>query len=265
MRLFYLLLLALFLQSPHLVISQSISDQACRSLADLYLTDTNILSASVVPADDGLPEYCRVLGYVRPAINFEIRLPTSQWNGKFYMGGCGGNCGKVNPNDFMEGFKRNYAVSATDTGHWGENFLDGRWAQDNLLAKIDWAHRGIHETARVTKEVIEAYYGQAPEKSYFSGCSNGGRQANMEAWRYPEDFDGIISGAPDLNYTEFGVFLNWVAQANTSSQNTDIITASDAKVISRAVYEACDATDGLEDGLIEDPRVCNFQPDQLFM
>ena len=257
------LLLALLLAITSMVSAQKLDEQACQDLADLYINDTNLLSAVVVPSEGELPEYCRVLGYVRPAINFEIRLPTSSWNGKFYMGGCGGTCGRVNPNEFLGGLRRNYAVSTTDTGHWGANFMDDQWAYHNLPAKRDWAHRGVHETARVTKTVIEAYYGQPPAQSYFQGCSNGGRQANMEAWRYPEDFDGIISGAPDLDYTGFGIFLNWVAKANTSADNLDIITAADAQIVGEAVYAECDEQDGLKDGLIEDPRNCTFDVERL--
>ena len=184
---------------------QRAASDACRALADLNLEHTNLLSATVVLASDDLPEYCRVVGYVRPAINFEIRLPTSSWNGKFYMAGCGGLCGRVesdNPgfvNAINYGLKRNYAVSTTGAGHWGETWYDGRWAFPNRVAEIDWAYRASHETARVTKAVIKAFYGQAPERSYFQGCSNGGRMAHMAAIRYPEDFDGIISGAPALD------------------------------------------------------------------
>ena len=245
------------------------SPESCKALADLRLEDTNLLSATVVPASDALPEYCRVLGYVRPAINFEIRLPTSGWNGKFYMAGCGGLCGKVeseNPrfaNAINYGLKRNYAVSTTDTGHWGETPLDGRWAYQNPVAEVDFAYRAAHETARVTKATIEAFYGQAPEKSYFQGCSNGGRMAHVAASRYPEDFDGIISGAPNLDTAGWIAYMSWIAQANTGPDGKNLITPDEIGLVATSVYEACDGLDGLEDGLISDPSACQFDPATL--
>ena len=238
----------------------------CEILEDVKIEDTNMLSSVVVPTDGDFPEYCRVLGYVRPAINFEIRLPTSDWNGKFYMTGCGGFCGKLeseNPgfiNAINFGLKRNYAVSTTDSGHWGENDVDGRWAYNNPIAEINFAYRSVHETARVTKAIIEKYYGQSAKKSYFQGCSNGGRLANMTALRYPEDFDGIISGAPALNDTGLTTLGAWVRQKNTNSVGSAIITAEDVKWISEQVNSVCDETDGLADGLIDDPRNCSFDP-----
>jgi len=241
------------------------ASEACRALADLRIEDTNLLSAAAVPAGHDLPEYCRVLGYVRPAINFEIRLPTSSWNGKFYMAGCGGFCGKLESdntriNAINIGLKRNYAVSTTDGGHWGETLSDGRWAYHNRQAEIDWGYRAVHETARVTKAVIEAFYEQVPERSYFQGCSTGGRQAVMEAWRYPDDFDGIISGAGDIDASTWYVFTTWLARANTGLDGSYLISAAEAKLIGKAVVDACDRVDGLEDGLIDDPRACRFDP-----
>jgi feruloyl esterase len=114
----------------------------------------------------------------------------------------------------------------------------------------------------VAKELVAAYYGKAPEKSYFAGCSTGGRQANMEAWKYPEDFDGIISGAPVLNYTSL-LLPAWIAQANTGSDGKNLITPVEVQLVEEAVYEACDSLDGLEDGLISDPRACRFDPETL--
>ena len=242
-----------------------IRSEACRALSDLRIDDTNLLSAVVVPATDDLPEYCRVLGYVRPAINFEIRLPTSDWNDKLFMAGCGVFCGKVESdntriNAINIGLKRNYAVSTTDTGHWGESMTDGTWAYHNRQAEIDFGYRGVHETARVTKAVIEAYYGRSPVHSYFQGCSTGGRQANMAAWRYPEDFDGIVSGCPDLDRAGQTTYAAWLAAANHGSTGKNLITSVEAALVKNAVYDACDGLDGLEDGLISDPPACTFDP-----
>jgi feruloyl esterase len=242
----------------------------CSALAALKVENTNLLSASIVPYKDGLPEHCRVLGFVRPAINFEIRLPVKDWNGKFYMAGCGGFCGTLDSdrpgmvNAMNHGLRRNYAVSTMDSGHWGVAVTDGRWAYHNRLAEWDWGQRAVTETARVTKLVIKAYYGADPKKSYFAGCSTGGRMANMEAWKYPNDFDGILSGAPALDYTGLvGTACAWVTQANTGPDGKDILPVAKVKAIEKAVYQACDAKDGLKDGLIDDPRKCDFQPGSL--
>ncbi|MDR8393535.1 tannase/feruloyl esterase family alpha/beta hydrolase [Aliifodinibius sp. S!AR15-10] len=262
---FLVLLFVLFLVIP---VGQSAFGQDCTSLADLRIEDTNLLSATVVPASEDLPEYCRVLGYVRPAINFEVRLPTSQWNGKFFMAGCGGFCGKLESNNsrinaMNIGLKRNYAASTTDAGHWGETVFDGRWGLHNRVAEIDYGYRAVHETARVTKNIIESYYGNTAKYSYFMACSNGGRQANMEAWRYPEDFDGIISGCPALNLTELSVYTTWLATKNRGPDGKDLITPAETELARKAVYEACDGIDGIEDGLISDPGSCTFNPGSL--
>ena len=253
------LLFALFLLAP--LKAQQIEEQSCQALANLRILDVNLLSATVVPATEELPEYCRVLGFVLPAINFEIKLPMDTWNGKMFMSGCGGMCGRLNPNWGNDELKRNYAVSGTDTGHWSASIFEGRWAFDNRQAEIDYGHRGLHETAKVTKIIIEAFYGEQPQHSYFDGCSNGGRQAHMEAWRYPEDFDGIISSAPVMDIIGLGAaYYSWILQANTDLEGNLIIKESDVALIKDAVYEACDGLDGLEDGLIDDPRVCEFDP-----
>jgi hypothetical protein len=181
--------------------------QDCAGLANLKINDTNLLSAAEVPASGDLPAYCRVLGYVRSAINFEIRLPLREWNGKFYMAGCGGSCGTINSdapgfsNAMNFGLRRNYVVSTSDSGHWGSSTADARWAMNNPVAQMDWAQRSVPETARVTKVILKAFYGAEQQKSYFAGCSNGGRMAAMEAVRYPNDFDGIISGSSGMDFT----------------------------------------------------------------
>lgn len=254
------LLVVFFTLGPALASAQGLDEPACRSLADLRITDTNLLSAVVVPESDDLPEYCRVLGYVRPAINFEIRLPTSDWNGKFYMTGCGMHCGGLGSGDMEYGLKRTYAAASMDSGHWGEAMWDGRWAYNNRVAEIDWAYRAVHETTRVTKVVIEVYYGRAPNHSYFDSCSTGGRMANMAAYRYPEDFDGIISGAPAFDVTDINVFGSWLRQANTNPEGQPIITADDVGWISKHVQTFCDGQDGLNDGLVSDPQNCTFDP-----
>ena len=267
MRLWPIAMLAAFLSGGAAATAQT---GPCDRLAGLKIEDVNLLSATEVAAADGLPAYCRVLGYVRPAVNFEVRMPAGGWNGKFYMAGCGGFCGRLDSdragfaNAANYGLKRNYAVASTDAGHWGQSVLDGRWAHDNRQAEVDWGHRAVHVTAATAKQLIAAYYGRPQAKSYFAGCSTGGRQANMAASRYPEDFDGIISGAPALDYPGLvGTLFAWLVQANTGPDGKDILSPAEVGLVREAVYAACDAKDGLEDGLISDPRACDFDPAAL--
>ena len=238
----------------------------CDGLARLKIDPVNLLSAVDVPAAGDLPEYCRVLGYVRPAINFEVRLPVSNWNGKFYQAGCGGFCGNVLAdapgftNAINIALRRNYAVATTDGGHWGSSAVDGRWALANPIGKADWAWRAETETARVGKILVKAYYGAAQSKAYFAGCSTGGRMAGVEATRYPADFDGIIMGAPALDYTGLvATAFAWFAQANTGTDGTQVFGPAKLPLVRDAVLKACRASDGL----VSDPHACDFKPSSL--
>jgi hypothetical protein len=219
----YLIVAGLAISS--LAPTSAFAAQDCAALANLKIDDTNLLSTAEVPASGNLPAHCRVLGYVRPAINFEIKLPVQGWNGKFYMVGCGGRCGSLDTdargftNAMNFGLRRNYAVSTSDAGHWGSSTADSRWAMNNPVAQMDYAVRSVPETARITKVMVKAFYGTEQKKSYFAGCSNGGRMAMMEALHYPRDFDGIISGSPGLDMVGLGANLfGWVVKANTGPE-----------------------------------------------
>jgi feruloyl esterase len=238
----------------------------CGALAKLKIETTNLLSSVEVPAAGDLPGYCRVLGYVRPAINFEVRLPLTGWNGKFYQAGCGGFCGGLNSdapgftNAINVALRRDYAVATTDSGHWGASVVDGRWAWNNPVAKGDWAWRAETETARVAKILVKAFYGTAQSKAYFAGCSTGGRMAGVEATRFPGDFDGIIMGAPALDYTGLvATEFAWLAQANTGADGKPVFKPAKLPILRDAVLKACHA----EDGLVADPRDCDFKPASL--
>jgi feruloyl esterase len=246
--------------------------QDCGGLANLRIESANLLSAAEVPGSDDLPAHCRVLGYVRPAINFEVRLPLPwNWNRNFYMTGCGGFCGTLDSdrpgftNAMNYGLRRNYAVATTDAGHWGSSVVDGRWALSNPVAETDWGHRAVTETARVAKAIIRAYYGTGHGRAYFAGCSTGGRMAAVEASRYPNDFDGIIAGAPALDYTGLvATFFAWTTQANVGPDgHSRIFPVAKVGLVRDAVYRACDGTDGLKDELVSDPRRCEFRPASL--
>jgi feruloyl esterase len=228
----------------------------CAALAGLAVADTTITSTAVVAASGGLPEYCRVQGRVDTEINFELRLPTTTWNGKFYHGGGGGFVGSI-PTPTTP-LIRGYAVVGTDTGHTG-SAIDGSWALNRPDRQLNWGHRAIHVVTVAAKRIVAAAYRQAPRYSYFEGCSNGGRQAAMEAQRYPTDFDGIIAAAPALDITGLMLGFNWNEQAVHAAP----IPPAKLTLIANAVVAQCDAKDGLVDGLVDNPRRCRFDPTVL--
>ncbi len=214
----------------------------------------SVLSAELVAMTGELPQHCQIEGRVGSTVGFELRLPT-QWNGKFYMVGNGGYQGAFF--DQSNGLKRGYATASTDTGHRGPS---PTFAFNNRQAEIDFAYRAVHVSAQATKQMIEKHYGLAPRKSYFRGCSTGGRQGLIEAQRYPEDFDGLSIGAPIYDYTEKQVYsAAWVSQA-LFAQPESYLPREKLKALGAAVYRNCDGRDGFEDGLIDDPRRCDFDP-----
>jgi pimeloyl-ACP methyl ester carboxylesterase len=264
------LLLNIAIAAWSMAASPAFAAPDCGALANLKIENANLLSATEVAASGDLPAYCRVLGYVRPAINFEIRLPLRDWNGKLYEAGCGGFCGTLNSdvpgftNAMNFGLRRGYAVATSDSGHWGTSVIDGRWAMNNPVAQMDWGQRSVPETARVAKAVIKSYYGVAQKKAYFAGCSTGGRMAVMAALRNPKEFDGIISGAPALDYTGLvATFFAWVAKANTGADGKPIFPPAKVKLLGDAVYAACGEKNTVAGGIIADPRACHFDPKVL--
>jgi feruloyl esterase len=223
---------------------------------------TVITSIEPVKAAGSLPAYCRFKGTTAPQINFELRLPV-EWNGKFLMQGCGGMCGWLNMGATEDSLEKRYAVVNTDMGHSDPPAV-AIWAYDNRSAELDFAYRSTWTTAVVSKRIAEAFYGSAPKRSYFNGCSTGGRQGMLAAQRFPELFDGIISGAPVLNQTGTGMLhLLWSARANVSADGKPILSTAKLKRVHGAVVAACDRMDGVADGVIPDPRACSFQPEAL--
>ena len=247
------------------------ADDACTALAAASIPGARITAAAPVAAAGDLPAHCRVLGTIPQAIQFELRLPITGWNGKFYMAGCGGFCGLLEPdgrgssvNSLTHGLRRGYAAAATDSGHAGTSVTDGRWALDNPRAEIDWGWRAVTETTRVAKDLVRVFYGRPARVSYFNGCSTGGRMGLMSAQRFPQDFDGIVAGAPALDYTGLvATQAAWYVQANTAADGREILDRAKVPLIAKAVLEACDASDGQSDGLLDDPRQCAWQPAQL--
>lgn len=207
-----------------------------------------------------LPAFCRVAAVATPspdsAINIEVWMPESGWNGRFQGQGNGGFAGEIIYLALETALSGGYATASTDTGHRGGP-TDATWALGHPEKVEDFGYRGIHEMTRVAKVMIEAYYGSGPRQSYFGSCSNGGRQALMEAQRYPEDYDGILAGAPANNFTR--LLTNALANAQAlTGESGSYIPASKLPGIARAVNAACDARDGVVDGVLNDPRQCHF-------
>ena len=233
---------------------------ACESLVSLTDHDYTVVSATRVDATPDVAEHCRVFGVIPPEIRFNVNLPTG-WNGRFYMHGNGGYAG--NPPDSAgtlrtagQALARGFATAYTDTGHDSRVEPLGTFAHDNLGKEIDYAFRAVHLTAVTAKTLIAAYYGTAETYAYWDGCSTGGRQGLMSAQRFPDDFDGILAGAPVLNFTDTQIAYVWINQALANTP----VTPAQMTLVGDAVYDRCDATDGLEDGLITDPRACDFDP-----
>jgi feruloyl esterase len=211
---------------------------------------TNFVEAA---SDGNQPAYCQVTGYVAPNVGFEIRLPSENWNGKLLALGCGGDCGFINAGACRGPLQRGYACIATDTGHRGQG---GVWAYNDLEALTDFAYRAIHVVAIAGKEIVKKHYGSAPKHSYFFGCSTGGRQALIEAQRFPWDFDGIIAGAPWIDDSDAAAYAIWAARALREGG----LSQADLQRVHDAALAACDLDDGVKDGVIGNPARCAFDP-----
>lgn len=238
---------------------------ACEALHNAPIASGFVTSSRVVDATEDLPAYCEVRAVALPAINIEVRLPMEGWNGRYYQAGCGGFCGILGRADasggwvnaMRPGLQRGYATATSDSGHHGLSVLDGGWAYNNPHAERDWGYRSIGETHRVAQSMITRFYGDVSEQAVFQGCSTGGRMAHVAALRYPEMFDGIISGAPAMDYTGLvATNASWVIQANTDENGEMILKPGRDKLVGDVVMAQCDAVDGAEDGLIADPRQC---------
>ncbi|MEN3336489.1 MAG: hypothetical protein V7647_165 [Acidobacteriota bacterium] len=248
-------------------------ERRCAALAVLRLPDTTVLSADEVSGSSfspsgaapltGLPRFCRVTATTTPAVHFEVWLPDAEWNGKFQGVGNGGMAGTISYGAMAAALKRGYAVASTDTGHVSKGSFDATWAlrRPDLIA--DFGHRSLHVTTLNGQKITGAFYHRRPRHSYYVGCSKGGQQGLMEAQRYPEDYDGIIAGDPANNWTRFyagGHLWYWLA---TTRDPASYIPARKIPLLTDAVNAACDALDGVRDGVLEDPRACRFDPATL--
>lgn len=223
---------------------------------------TQITEAKLIESKDDVPSYCQVQGYVAPQVGFEIRLPTSHWNGKFLKVGCGGTCGELSSQRVFcdMPLQKGYACLVSDMGHKGSHAL---WAYNNLQAEIDFAYRATHVATLAGKAIAARYYRAAPWRSYFMGCSTGGRQGLAEAQRFPWDFDGILVGGPGINETGYYLDMLWNAQALIGDDDKPLLGVPDVKLTHEATLSACDMDDGIKDGIIGNPSACGFDAASL--
>jgi feruloyl esterase len=257
---------------------------SCESLSKHSLPQAKVLAAETIPAGQfklpealppwlaeaegifkSLPSFCRVVVQAAPSadsdVRIEIWLPGANWNGKFQAHGNGGFAGQFDYIGLATAILGGYASANTNTGHSAVG-TDASWALGHPEKVTDFAYRGVHVMTVVAKEVIRANFGKNPRYSYFLGCSNGGRQALMEAQRYPEDYNGILAGAPANFWSHLLSSGLWDMQALTKD-DASYIPAAKVPALAHAVNAACDAQDGVSDGVLNDPRKCNFKPETM--
>lgn len=248
---------------------------ACTDLADLRIPGTQIESAAVV-AKDGLvlpgswqrqssPTFCRVTALATPGPDSHIRLevwipPLAQWNGKLLGTGNGGFSGAINYEQMKRAVMQGYATVGTDTGHTGDQLGFGT---DHPERRIDWAYRSVHLMTVAAKIILRDYAGRFPVHAYFDGCSTGGQQALSEAQRYPDDYDGIVAGAPGYDRIRLIIGFLWSWAATHDATGHPLLSTEQLDELTTAVVKHCDAADGLRDGIVTNPLRCDFDPGTL--
>ncbi len=242
---------------------------SCESLAAVSLSNAKITLAQEVSAGAfsspvsgragvfaAVPRFCRVAVTLTPTSDSEIKvevwLPVAGWNRKFQAVGNGGWAGVISYPSMAEAVKSGFATASTDTGH---STPGGSFVQGHPEKLIDFSWRAVHEMTVAAKAIIQTFYGDAPRRSYWNGCSTGGRQGLKEAQMFPQDYDGIIAGAP-ANRTAMAL---WIAHALLKNP-AGYIPPAKYRLIHRAALVACDSLDGVKDGLIDDPARCKFDP-----
>jgi feruloyl esterase len=244
----------------------ALEEAECGSLASLELPDVKVTEAVAVPAPaTGAVRvaHCRVTGVVGKEIRFALLMPDT-WNHKFMMGGGGGFVQGID-NQALASVNAGYATVGTDTGHQGAT-VDASWALNNPERQLNFGYLAVHRVTEVSKVILRAHYGSTETRSYFNGCSNGGRQGLMEAQRYPDDFDGIVSGAPAADFTGLGAQFIKDQQAvfpDSTNRSTSVLSNDVLKSVEAQVLDKCDGIDGVKDGLMEDPRTCKVDVSTL--
>ena len=252
--------------------------ETCAALLERSAPAAMITSAEVVESGSmtpprstnvitNLPPFCRVAGVLRPTtqsrILFEVWMPIDGWNGKFAGVGNGGWAGTISFPALADQLRRGYATASTNTGHEAAPGVNAaRFAYEQPEQLTDFAYRAHHETAAAAKALVQAFYGRAPERSYFFGCSSGGYEGLMEVQRFPSDYDGVVAGAPANNWTRLmaGDLDGIIAVLGDPASHLPLQALG---LLHRAVIASCDAADGVTDGVLDDPRQCTFDPASL--
>jgi len=244
------------------------AEASCARLGTM--TNLTITFASLKPAANSVPEHCYIQGTIAGRIRFHMQLPLpANWNGRLLNIGDGGKDGQLDFADHR--LAQGYAVANSNTGHDSGSQPGASFADHNLDAVLDFGYRAVHLTANASKTVVRAYYGRAASYTYFEGCSTGGRQGLMEAQRYPDDFDGIVAGAPVFDYQRLNAGHVWMAQrvfANDFAGNLAFDRDGDGipesltkwEMLRDAVLAKCDAADGIRDHVVDYPPGCAFDP-----
>ena len=248
------------------------SAASCNDLVKLHIPDVTITSGTSVSAGKfTLPGsgntlettgFCRVVAVAKPTsdsiINFEVWIPEGQrWNHDLLGVGNGGYNGAIQYARLAHGLERGFATVSTDTGHTGE---DLSFAAGRPQKIIDWGYRAIHVMTESAKQIIREYVGASPKHSYFMGCSTGGHQALSEVQRFPADYDGVVAGDPGNNRVHLNVGFLWAFAATHDVKGAATLPTSKLPLVNRAALAACDAADGVKDGIISDPQACHFDP-----
>lgn len=245
-----------------IAICASAAGTPCDQLTQMTIHNVTVRAASISRVSpvtaDPLPDFCRIQAVAHPVpdseIEFEVWIPQQNWNGKFQGNGNGGYSGALAYGAMVQALKRGYATASHNTGHPGDNM---RFGQGHPEKVIDYAHRAAHVMTENAKHFIRVQTGRYADKSYFVGCSAGGHQAMQEAQKYPDDYDGIVAGAPAHNRLRQTIGFHSAWRALHRGDGSPIVPAEKLALVTKAVVDSCDAVDGLKDGLIEDPRRCD--------
>src|SRR5262249_19032648 len=244
----------------------------CADLMSLKLAETTITAAEDIPAGTftppgfppqaNLPAFCRVALTVAPQIHIEVWMPKETWNQRYRGEGGGGYAGFISYGGLAAGIRAGYATASTDTGHpasvGGAFALNPDGTLNNQLI-LDFAERSLREMVRKAKTLITVHYGRPPIYSYWNGCSTGGRQGLIAVQRFPEEYDGLVIAAPAINWDRFIPAELW-PQIVMRQEVGGPISAAKLNAVTNAAIAACDAGDGVVDGVINDPRKCNYDP-----
>jgi hypothetical protein len=263
-------LLGLFASAPILHAAN------CEVLKSLKLPDTTITMVEHVTSGEvsvpgidkplrELPPFCRIAGVLSPRadseIRFEVWLPDKDWNQRFLGVGNGGFAGSIAYQGLAGNLRRGFATAGSDAGHQAQG-EDASWAYGHTDKIKDFGWRAVHLTTERAKDIVKEYYGKPAGKTYFDSCSDGGREALMEAQRFPEDYDGILAGAPANAWSRMMSSGVSITQSTLGDPHA-YISSLKLPAIQRASLEACDAADGVKDGFLSDPEKCHFDPEVL--